>query len=221
MPEAGSNRARLARPPSTTMRMSGRVSEVSAMAVASTTLRAPGIGASAARCPAASIAPKSGRIAQPGRPASSASTRRISPSPGRKTRMPPSASSAACRTSAATAASKRSEGSAGRGSQRVSTGKARPSAVRTGTPPIRAATGAASSVADMTRSRRSGLSAARTSSASARPRSACSERSWNSSKITQETPGSSGSDWIIRVRMPSVTTSIRVRAEVLASPRIR
>ena len=107
----------------------------------------------------------------------------------------------------------------GRSSQRVSTGQARPSAVTTGAPPISSATGAASSVADITRSSRSGRSAARTSSASASPRSACSARSWNSSKITQPTPGSSGSDWIIRVRMPSVTTSIA--APGTASPRMR
>ena len=34
-------------------------------------------------------------------------------------------------------------------------------------------------------------------------------------------PSSSGSSWIIRVRMPSVTTSIRVRADTLFSKRIR
>ena len=40
MPEAGSNRARRASPPSTTMRTPSMVSEVSAMEVASTSLRA-------------------------------------------------------------------------------------------------------------------------------------------------------------------------------------
>ena len=58
-------------------------------------------------------------------------------------------------------------------------------------------------------------------SSSASARSACRLRSWNSSRITSPTPLSSGSCWIIRVRMPSVTTSSRVFAPTQVSARIR
>ena len=105
--------------------------------------------------------------------------RAISAWPGRKTSTPPSVSASAREDQVGHRLLQ--PGSLpgpppdqGRSSQRVSTGKARPSAVRIGASPISAATGAASRVADITRSRRSGRSAARTSSASARPRSACS-----------------------------------------------
>ncbi len=70
-----------------------------------------------------------------------------------------------------------------------------------------------SSVADMITRRRSGRSDACTSSASAAPRSPCRWRSWNSSNRIAPMPASSGSSWIMRVRMPSVTTSMRVRAD--------
>ncbi len=69
---------------------------------------------------------------------------------------------------------------------RVSTGKARPALSITGVAsPISAATRAPSIVADITTSRKSSRSAPCASSASARPRSASSERSWNSSKSTR------------------------------------
>ena len=61
----------------------------------------------------------------------------------------------------------------------------------------------------------------RTSSASARPRSPARWRSWNSSNSSAPIPANSGSSCSIRVRMPSVTTSIRLRTEIFASPRIR
>ena len=48
------------------------------------------------------------------------------------------------------------------------------------------------------------------SSAKASPRSASSERSWNSSNSTAPMPDSSGSSRIMRVNTPSVTTSMRV-----------
>ena len=214
MPEPGSNRARRARPASTTTLTPGMVSEVSAIDVASTIrLRAPG-GASARPCAARSIAPNKGVISAsaPSMPGSMAATRRISPSPGRKARMvPPGSARVSASASAMNCAAWRIRGApagAGRGSQRVSTGKARPSERMTGAS-SRAATGSASSVADITTMARSGRSAARASHASARPRSAFRLRSWNSSKIRQPTPGKSGSDWIMRVRIPSVTTSIR------------
>ncbi len=225
MPEAGSKRDRRARPPSTTTRTSGIVSEVSAIEVASTSLRRPsGAGASAARWSASGRPPCSGcSSASGGRSrASAAATRPISAWPGRKTRTPPAVAASAARTRSATAASKRGPpgpGDQGRSSQIVSTGCARPSAVTSGAPPISAATGAASSVADIAISARSGRSAERASSASARPRSACRPRSWNSSKITQPTPGRSGADCSIRVSTPSVTTSIRAPGTL--SPRMR
>src|SRR5271170_4923108 len=75
------------------------------------------------------------------------------------------------------------------------------------------ATRAPSSVADMTRMRRSWRNAPCISSASASPRSASSERSWNSSNKIAPTLSKAGSSRIIRVKTPSVTTSIRVPAE--------
>jgi hypothetical protein len=88
-----------------------------------------------------------------------------------------------------------------------------------GASPIRAATGAASSVADMTStSCRSGRSALRISHA----RPAQGRRSGCVREIRQRShsphAGKLGSDWIIRVRMPSVTTSIRVAARPWPRP---
>ena len=65
-------------------------------------------------------------------------------------------------------------------------------------------------VADITRIFRSSRKPCCASRASARPRSASSERSWNSSNSTAATPFSSGSSRISRVNTPSVTTSMRV-----------
>ncbi len=69
---------------------------------------------------------------------------------------------------------------------------------------------AASIVADMTRSLKSSRRPCCASRASARPRSASSERSWNSSNSTAATPSSIGSSRMSRVKIPSVTISIRV-----------
>ena len=92
----------------------------------------------------------------------------------------------------------------------------------TGAPsPRSCATRAPSSVADMTRIRRSSRRPARASSASASPRSASSERSWNSSNKTAPIPVSSGSARINRVKTPSVTTSMRVRGPTRVSRRAR
>ena len=87
--------------------------------------------------------------------------------------------------------------------------------------PSSRATRAPSSVADITSRRRSGRSAPCASSASARPRSASSERSWNSSNSTALMPLNSGSSRIMRAKTPSVTTSMRVRAETFDSSRTR
>ena len=82
-------------------------------------------------------------------------------------------------------------------------------------------TRAPSSVADITKMRRSGRSDCLTSSASASPKSASSERSWNSSNSTAPMPLSSGSSRIIRVNTPSVITSMRVAGPVLDASRAR
>ncbi len=79
--------------------------------------------------------------------------------------------------------------------------------------PAGRATPAPSRVADITSRRRSSRSTAWLSRAKARPRSASRLRSWNSSKSTPATPSSPGSSRIMRVKTPSVTTSMRVRAE--------
>ena len=73
----------------------------------------------------------------------------------------------------------------------------------------------------MTRSRRSSRRPSCASSAKARPRSASSERSWNSSNRTAATPSSEGSSRICRVNTPSVTTSMRVRFETRLCSRTR
>ena len=73
----------------------------------------------------------------------------------------------------------------------------------------------------MTRRRRSSRKPACASSASARPRSASSERSWNSSKSTAATPSSAGSSRIMRAKTPSVTTSMRVRGPTFEPSRTR
>ncbi len=73
----------------------------------------------------------------------------------------------------------------------------------------------------MTTSRRSGRSRPWLSRAKARPRSASRLRSWNSSNSTAATPSRAGSSVIMRENTPSVTTSMRVRAEILESSRTR
>ena len=98
MPEPGSKRARRARPASTTTRTSGMVSEVSAIAVASTSLRPGGErrergalrGRRAGRRAAAGATTPGGR-----RGARRAAVRAISAWPGRKTSTPPSVSARA------------------------------------------------------------------------------------------------------------------------------
>ena len=73
----------------------------------------------------------------------------------------------------------------------------------------------------MTMRRKSSRSPACASSASARPKSASSERSWNSSKITAATSASDGSSRMRRVNTPSVTTSRRVLRERREPSRMR
>ncbi len=73
----------------------------------------------------------------------------------------------------------------------------------------------------MTSSLRSSRKPPCASSAKARPRSASSERSWNSSNRTAATPSSAGSSRICRVNTPSVTTSMRVRLDTRLVRRTR
>ena len=80
---------------------------------------------------------------------------------------------------------------------------------------------APSMVADITRSLSSSRRPCCRSRASASPRSASSERSWNSSNSTAPTPSSDGSSSTMRVNTPSVTTSIRVAREILEPKRTR
>jgi hypothetical protein len=218
MPEPGSNRARRARPPSTTTRMSGKVSEVSAIEVASTILRPQ-------RAPAPRAAPQGpSRRTAAGSCSPAVAQQRLDPADlalagqedqhaalGLLQRLPHQRRHRRLEAQ---------RGIRGRGSQRVSTGKARPSAVITGAPPISAATGAASSVADITTSARSGRSA-RAPPAQGQAKVGLQAAFVKFVEDHAPTPGNSASDWIIRVRMPSVTTSIRVAAETRASPRMR
>ena len=93
----------------------------------------------------------------------------------------------------------------------VSTGYDLPSLVTTAASGRRLRRSPRSRVADIRSSRRSGRRTAWTSRTKARPRSLSRPRSWNSSKITQLTPGSSGLTCSRRRKRPAVTTSRRVR----------
>ena len=90
--------------------------------------------------------------------------------------------------------------------------EARPTLSITGASPSSAAMRAPSIVADMTSSRSSWRKPCCTSRASASPRSASSERSWNSSNRTAAMPSSIGSSRTSRVKIPSVMISMRVRS---------
>src|SRR5271155_2938615 len=76
-------------------------------------------------------------------------------------------------------------------------------------------------VADMTRSFKSSRKPCWASRASARPRSASSERSWNSSNNTAATPSSIGSSRMSRVKIPSVMISMRVLRDTFEPNRTR
>ena len=199
------------------------------MSVARTTRRRPaGEGANARSCSWRDSAPNSTRTSTSSgrpRPPSNESTRRMSAAPARNTRTSPSSERSACPRPPSP---RRCGGrppwcSAGR--HRMSTGWVRPSLVITGAGssprPITAATRSVSRVADMARMRRSGRSADRASRVKARARSAWRLRSWISSKITIPVPGRDGSCWRRRVRMPSVTTSMRVSRPTWRSSRVR
>ena len=116
------------------------------------------------------------------RSASAAATRAISPWPGRKTRIEP--------RSSASARKRRAHDLVLDARARIAAEiarldrKARPALSISAASPISFATRAPSSVADITRRRKSSRKPPCASSASARPRSASSERSWNSSNST-------------------------------------
>jgi len=154
----------------------------------------------------------------------------ISRSPGRNTSMSPSCSSSAPRTTLATSFAK-CWGPLGSKSLRsmsplysVRTGKHLPSLLITFVScPRSSATRSPSApkVALMTMSL-TGRSYRRClSRQSAKPRSESTLRSWNSSKKMQPIPSRVGFTCIIRTRMPSVITSIRVRLEMTVSWRMR
>ena len=191
------------------------------MGVASTTLRSPAPeGAIAARCSAFDSSPYSGQIRVcPSAPSNISAHRRISPSPGRKARMSPACSRWATRTQCATR-SATSSAEASSGVWRISTGNIRPALSMSGASSARQIA-SASIVADISTIRRSGRSSDCASRVSASATSLARLRSWNSSKMTTPTPSSAGSSTSIRVRMPSVSTSIRVRADTRLSKRIR
>ena len=125
--------------------------------------------------------------------------------PGRNTSTSPGSSRRASVTAEPTACSRRSW--RWRGRQRTSTGWVRPSPTTTGagspSTASRRANSAVSAVADIAAIRRSGRSGA-ASRRRARPRSVVRLRSCTSSNRTAAMPGSSGSRWRRRVRIPSV-----------------
>ena len=217
MPEPGSKRARRARPASTTTRTSGMVSEVSAIAVARTSRRPVGerrqrrallgegqaavqrLEHDARRQPRREAGGGAGDLGLAGQEDQRAALGLGERARGRGRRPPPRGAAPARRrrTRAGRASGSRPE----RRGPRRSAPARRPSAPR----PARRRGSPTSPGA-----RRSGRSAARTSSASARPRSACSaalvELVEDHAADARRAPGR---DWIIRVRMPSVTTSMR------------
>ena len=223
-PLPGSNRGARASPESTTAVTPSTVRLLSAISVLSTTFRIPAAaGATARSCSSSGKLPCSGCTSTRGsRPRSCSWVRRISAIPGRKTRTSPSSSvsSTHC-TACTTAGSNRSR--LLRGRQCIATSNVRPAHSITGAgsdSPISAATLGASIVADMTITAVVRSSVRWASSNNARPKSACWLRSWNSSKMTRPYPSSSGSRWSRRVRMPSVTTSMRVALLTRRSSRV-
>ena len=189
------------------------------MEVANITLRAPDRnGRIAARCAPGSSEPCSicTSIAPP---SIRSAVRSISRTPGRKASRSPSASSLSARR-IAVAISSSIFFSAARPIWRSSRGWMRPSLSITGAPFNREANRAPSNVADIGTIRRSGRNASCASSASASPKSLSRLRSCTSSNSTADTPVSSGSSCIRRTKIPSVSTSSRVRADSLLSIRV-
>ena len=167
-------------------------------------------GCSTASCACAGRAPYRGSTSTPASPCRLRRTRSISPAPGRNTSTSPSSCTAS--TLRIAAAVRTSSVPSIPSAQVTSTGNGRPSTSTIGQSKRNALTSRGSIVADMTIRRRSSR-ARMVSRQKARARSAWTDRSWNSSMMTQDTPSSSGSSMNRRVRMPSVTTRIRVSFE--------
>ena len=213
-----------ARPESTTTRTPSTVSDVSAMSVDSTTRRRPaGDGASARSWSPSERAPASGYTStsarRPGR--AQPSVRLISPMPGQEHEHVAGLFVAVPRSTAAAVAASMPvcvclawQPAASR------PGYIRPSLSITGASSSTATSPAVSGVADIAMIRRSGRIVPATSVSKRQPRSVGRLRSWTSSKITRPTPGNSGSFCSRRVRMPSVTTSIRVSRPMWRSSRV-
>ena len=173
----------------------------------------------ARRCSAGDSIPYSGHTAvKPKEEPSNCAQRRISASPGRKARMSPSYALCASRTALAmVSAAFSGVASAPRS---TSTGNIFPWLSTNGRSSSRHRE-VASMVADMSTSFRSGRSTSRASRTRASATSVVRLRSWNSSKITTETPSRPGSSVSRRTRTPSVITSIRVDGPTQCSKRIR
>ena len=105
MPRRGSNTDTRSRPVSTTARTPGRVTLVSAMLVASTTVRGS-LGRSAASCWARGSRPWRGRTGSERRRSRRAAVRMISPTPGKKASTCPSPQPATASCTAAATASR-------------------------------------------------------------------------------------------------------------------
>ena len=141
--------------------------------------------------------------------------------PGRKSKISPTFSCKARIVTAVTASSRRCCLPAG--AQMMSTGCCRPTLEIIGAgsaSPRSLAKRCVSAVADIASTRRSGRRFLRASRQSASPISVGRFLSWTSSKMTKPTPGSSGSFCKRRVRIPSVTTSMRVLGPIWRSSRV-
>ena len=212
-------------PASITMCTPSTVSDVSAMSVERTTRRRPdALGRRAASCSAKGSAPANRTMSTCGgvRSCKTPCARFISPIPGRNTRMSPSSLRSACRTASPIEFSRRS--SRCFGMYLMSTGKVRPSDVTTGASPKESArtceNNSAWAVADMARIFTSESKVLIASRRNAKPRSVGTLRSCTSSKMTRPVPSSVGSFCKRLVKMPSVTTSMRVDAPMRRSSRV-
>ena len=207
------------RPESMTILTFSMVRDVSAIGVARTTLRfSP--GAMARRCASGGSIPYRGCISvSPNELPSSSAQRRMSASPGRNARMSPSCSLCARRMTCATA-SVAFSGVASTAASTISTGYILPSPATRGASSSRQMA-SVSMVADIITILRSGRMMFLVWRTSASARSQLRLRSWNSSKMTVDTPSSVGSSTSILVRMPSVRTSTLVASDTRDSKRTR
>jgi hypothetical protein len=182
-------------------------------------------GRRARSCSAGGIPPCSAWISrsvpvEAATPRRRSTVRRISRTPGMKTRMSPASRSRSSSRSRRTTSAARSSGASrdGLGRCSISTGWARVLDSRIG-PPSASAIGSAPRVALMTRSLGPSPPSRRRRS-SPNSRSASSERSWNSSSTTTPIPGRSGRASICRRNRPSVMNRMRVSRPIARSCRV-